>query len=564
MVVSRSGTVHKQTTPSRATRTSAPRVQTAARAALRRVHDMPPFIRPLPVEGLNLASEACRLGVLSGVIDLPLPGQAWREALMYRASTRRQTGRKAMVMVSGPRNLGVSGHAFVSYVREDAGAVDRLQRVLRDAGIPVWLDRSDLWPGEDWQAKIRQAITDNALVFVACFSSSSLGRVKSYQNEELVVAVEQLRLRQPEQPWLIPVRFDDCEIPDRDIGGGRRFSSLQRVDLFGNSYDDGAARLVEGIRRILGVAGASHAGPGVRGREDDQHAHDHEAQPGQAEDLVLTSAPGLSQDEGLAFTAGWRYTSDGFEAAPLMNMVSTSMPGYPGSDEQSPFVRVGVCVACEPVDRQASSSRIGSGLLRFLSEDPVAALTSSLTQARAGLPWVRQAGHGAIRLEATRGETSEAGKPAASAMLLPPVAGLQTHGRREGIACLWLHFEPRGPDGAAARPASLVTWNQRLRLAVLLAAGFTEFLAADLGLVTHDEPAARIGVLLNAAHSMTELVDAGALRTLPGAVPSRQFLGYAIAENAGQPARDISRTMLAQLCEYTLHLADFEPVIDAL
>lgn len=35
------------------------------------------------------------------------------------------------------------------------------------------------------------------------------------------MAFRQLRLRFPERPWLIHVRFEDCEIPDRNIGDGR-------------------------------------------------------------------------------------------------------------------------------------------------------------------------------------------------------------------------------------------------------------------------------------------------------------------------------------------------------
>lgn len=155
-------------------------------------------------------------------------------------------------------NAGVAGegqgvgHVFISYVREDSRRVDRLQRKLEAAGIPVWRDTADLWPGEDWRAKIRRAITDNALVFVACFSRASLARSKSYQNEELILAIEQLRLRSPENPWLIPVRFDECELPDRDIGGGRTLSSIQRADLFGNRTNGGTARLVASVLRILG------------------------------------------------------------------------------------------------------------------------------------------------------------------------------------------------------------------------------------------------------------------------------------------------------------------------
>ena len=143
------------------------------------------------------------------------------------------------------------GHAFISYVREDARRINYLQRTLEAVGIPVWRDTANLWPGEDWRIKIRRAITDNALVFIACFSRASIARVKGYQNEELVLAVEQLRLRPPDNPWLIPVRFDECEIPDRDIGGGRTLTSIQRADLFGEHSDEGTARLVASVMRIL-------------------------------------------------------------------------------------------------------------------------------------------------------------------------------------------------------------------------------------------------------------------------------------------------------------------------
>jgi hypothetical protein len=144
------------------------------------------------------------------------------------------------------------GHAFISYVREDSPYVDQLQNSLEVAGIRVWRDTSDLWPGVEWKAKIRQAITDNALVFIACFSQQSLARSKSYQNEELVLAIEQLRLRRPDDPWLIPVRFDNCEIPDRDIGGGRTLASIQGVDLFGDRSGEAMTRLIETVLRILG------------------------------------------------------------------------------------------------------------------------------------------------------------------------------------------------------------------------------------------------------------------------------------------------------------------------
>jgi hypothetical protein len=146
----------------------------------------------------------------------------------------------------------LAGHAFISYVHDDSRQVDQLQQTLEAAGVPVWRDTADLWPGADWRAKIRRAITDNALVFIACFSQSSISRRKSYQNEELELAIGEMRMRPSGDPWLIPVRLSECEIPDRDIGAGRTLTSIQRADLFGDRADEGAARLVAAILQILG------------------------------------------------------------------------------------------------------------------------------------------------------------------------------------------------------------------------------------------------------------------------------------------------------------------------
>jgi TIR domain len=124
-------------------------------------------------------------------------------------------------------------HAFISYVHEDASHVDQLQRALEAAGVSVWRDTANLWPGEDWRMKIRQAITSNALVFIACFSSHSIARVKSRQNEELALAIDQLRMRRPDVPWLIPL------------------ASIQGADLFGEDRDAGVRRLLTTLWRLL-------------------------------------------------------------------------------------------------------------------------------------------------------------------------------------------------------------------------------------------------------------------------------------------------------------------------
>ncbi len=158
------------------------------------------------------------------------------------------------VPARGRGGAGPEGHAFLCYVHEDAAQVDLLQRDLEAAGISVWRDTADLWPGEDWRLKIRRAITDNALVFIACFSLQSTSRIKSHHYEELTLAVDQLRMRRPDVPWLIPVRLDECEVPDIDVGGGRTLGSLQPADLFGDQRDAAIARVVTVVRRLLAQA----------------------------------------------------------------------------------------------------------------------------------------------------------------------------------------------------------------------------------------------------------------------------------------------------------------------
>lgn len=143
-------------------------------------------------------------------------------------------------------------HVFVSYVNEDGGEVDQLCAVLEAAQIPYWRDRKNLGPGEAWKAKIREAIGNGSLVFLACFSDNSRAKAKSYMNEELSLAVEEFRLMPPGRVWLIPVRFDEGDVPEWDLGAGRLLSDLNYSDLFGNKYATAAASLVTTINRLLG------------------------------------------------------------------------------------------------------------------------------------------------------------------------------------------------------------------------------------------------------------------------------------------------------------------------
>lgn len=148
-------------------------------------------------------------------------------------------------------------HVFISYRHEDGAAVDELCSMLQAAEIPYWRDRDELGPGDMWEMKIKQAIQEGSLVFLACFSQNSHGRARSYQNEELVIAAGEFRQYAPGHPWLIPVRLDDSEIPYWDLGAGRTLDTLQRVDLFGPHKMAQYMKLSRRIHEMLGSQGPS-------------------------------------------------------------------------------------------------------------------------------------------------------------------------------------------------------------------------------------------------------------------------------------------------------------------
>jgi len=152
-----------------------------------------------------------------------------------------------------------SKHAFISYVREDSERIDKLCKMLTTASIPHWRDRADLGPGDMWKSKIKDAISGSSLAFLACFSENSVAKDKSYQNEEITLAVEEFRQRPPGRSWLIPVRLDNCEIPEWDLGGGRTLRDINYIDLFGDDYAENMVKLIETAKQVMGLGGAEAA-----------------------------------------------------------------------------------------------------------------------------------------------------------------------------------------------------------------------------------------------------------------------------------------------------------------
>jgi hypothetical protein len=136
-------------------------------------------------------------------------------------------------------------HVFISYVHDNFPLVERLCNGLKAAGINVWLDRDQVQPGTRWQNAIRDAIANGAY-FIACFSKEYNVRSRSYMNEELTLAIEELRRRPTEHIWFIPVLVTEGEIPSRTIGAGEDLHALQWVELY-KDWNGGIERIISVI-----------------------------------------------------------------------------------------------------------------------------------------------------------------------------------------------------------------------------------------------------------------------------------------------------------------------------
>jgi len=132
-----------------------------------------------------------------------------------------------------------SQKVFLCHSSGDKEAVRKLHLTLRRAGIDPWLDEEDLVGGQDWGLEIPRAIRNSAAVII-CLSTDAI-RKRGYVHKEVKFALG-IADEQPEgQIFIIPVRLDDCAVPDS-------LTKWQRVDLF---KPDGESRLL----RALSICG---------------------------------------------------------------------------------------------------------------------------------------------------------------------------------------------------------------------------------------------------------------------------------------------------------------------
>jgi TolB-like protein/tetratricopeptide (TPR) repeat protein len=134
---------------------------------------------------------------------------------------------------------------FLSYASQDAVFALQLCNALRQAGVEVWFDQSELRGGDAWDASIRRQIKACAL-FVPVISRHTHTRDEGYFRLEWKLAVDRSHLMVADRPFLLPVVIDDTSDQDEKVPD--RFRDVQWTRVPGGHRAD---VFVERVRRLL-------------------------------------------------------------------------------------------------------------------------------------------------------------------------------------------------------------------------------------------------------------------------------------------------------------------------
>ena len=82
------------------------------------------------------------------------------------------------------------GSVFISYSRDDLNTAVTLGQALSQAGVPVWLDKQRLQPGENYERSLEHTIKDSASFFVSLISRATESDPSRYVHKERAWAAQ--------------------------------------------------------------------------------------------------------------------------------------------------------------------------------------------------------------------------------------------------------------------------------------------------------------------------------------------------------------------------------------
>lgn len=163
----------------------------------------------------------------------------------------------------------------------------RICAALRQVGLEVWIDQSELRGGDAWDASIRRQIRECAL-FIPLISSNTNTRSEGYFRLEWKLAVDRTHLMADDQPFLLPLVIDDT--PDAaarvpDLFRERQWMRLHRGQL--------PPEIIERLVRLLALSSSAaspvETGSTLPGSTDPPQSAALKTPGRRAESMVATS-----------------------------------------------------------------------------------------------------------------------------------------------------------------------------------------------------------------------------------------------------------------------------------
>jgi hypothetical protein len=145
--------------------------------------------------------------------------------------------------------MAANERIFLAHAFEDKDNIRELYLKLRSEGYSPWFDEIDLKPGQEWKNEIPKAIRE-AAICLACLSKISVAK-RGYVQREFRLALSTYAELPVGSRYLIPVRLDECKIPEIRIPSlDISMADFHCADL---SSDDGFESLMSSITDILGI-----------------------------------------------------------------------------------------------------------------------------------------------------------------------------------------------------------------------------------------------------------------------------------------------------------------------
>jgi hypothetical protein len=177
------------------------------------------MLHDTPTENWSLVSDRLRnADIETNALKLPsFPYSSLQRVLLSLSGAlgSGQWAGAAIYEISEKHHIPISNsqRIFLCHSSRDKKTVRELYHRLLFDGFNPWLDEQDILPGQEWELEITKSVRSSAVVLV-CLSANAVNQA-GYMHKEIRYALD-VAAEQPEGTiFLIPVRLDECDVPER-------------------------------------------------------------------------------------------------------------------------------------------------------------------------------------------------------------------------------------------------------------------------------------------------------------------------------------------------------------